>query len=69
MTCSECETFNLYTHEPELMSSSLQEHPTKTEGSVDCSVKSFNTFVFYIRMCVCVFPTEISARCFGVGGF
>lgn len=54
MTCSACETFNLYTHEPELMSSSLQEHPTKTEGSVNCSVNIIQHVCFLyscVRLC------------------
>ncbi len=54
LTCSARETFTLYTHEPELMSSSLQEHPTKTEGSVDCSVNIIQYVCFlysYVGLC------------------
>lgn len=48
------QTFNLYSHEPELMSSSLQEHPTEAVGSVDCSVNIIQYVCFlylYVRLC------------------
>lgn len=53
LACSARETFNLCPHEPEPMSSSLQEHPTKTEGSVDCSVNIIQYVCFlysYVRL-------------------